>query len=270
MPRLRRPDGTEIHWEQRGEGTPVVLAPHAWALPELFEPLIAELVGECRIVQYAARGNGESSRNGPHDMETGAADLVAVIEAAGGAPAVVVGMADAGGRIARAGAARPDLAGAVVAIGTAPISIEELREMDALVASPTVVDAFLDMLATDYRGAMRPLMTAVNSQWSEDEVRERMDKQIAYTPQDVMVERIRAWSEDDPGDHGRALGDRLWMLLSPDTAGPWFPSAGSLDADLRRLLPEARRFDIEDGIITRPDLTADVIRRALAEVRSAS
>jgi hypothetical protein len=109
-------------------------------------------------------------------------------------------------------------------------------------------------------------MTAVNSQWSEEEVRERMDKQIDYTPQDVMVERIRAWAEDDPGEAGRELGDRLWLLLSPDTAGPWFPAAGTIDAELRRLLPEAHRSDIEDGIITRPELTADVIRRVLAEV----
>lgn len=269
MPRLNRPDGVEIHWEQRGEGPPVVISPHAWALPELFDPLIAELEGECRIVRYDARGTGRSSRNGPHDMETGAADLVAVVEEAG-PPAVVAAMADAGGRAARAGAEHPDEVAAVVAIGTAPISIEELRGTDALVASPTVVDAFLDMLATDYRGAIRPLMTAVNSQWSEQEVRDRLDKQVDHTPQDVMVERIRAWSEDDPGEFGRRLGGRLWMLLSPDTAGPWFPSPGTLDADLRRLLPEGRRHDIEDGIITRPELTADVIRTVLAEVRAQS
>jgi pimeloyl-ACP methyl ester carboxylesterase len=269
MPRLTRPDGAEIFWEERGEGTPLVFSPHAWALPELFERLFAELEGDCRIVRYDARGTGESSRNGPHDMETGTADLVAVVEEAG-APAVVAAMADAGGRAARAGAEHPELISAVVAIGTAPIGIEELQGTDALVASPTVINAFLDMLATDYRGAMRPLMTAVNSQWSEEEVRERMDKQIDYTPQDVMVERIRAWAQDDPGEAGPKLGDRLWLVLSPDTAGPWFPAAETIDAELRRLLPEAHRADIEDGIITRPELTADVIRRVLAQVGAAS
>jgi hypothetical protein len=38
---------------------------------------------------------------------------------------------------------------------------------------------------------------------------------------------------------------------------------------MRRLLPEARRADIEEGIISRPDLTAGVIRSVLAETRSA-
>jgi pimeloyl-ACP methyl ester carboxylesterase len=267
MPRLTRPDGTEIHWEESGEGRAVVFTPHAWALPSLFEALFAELDGECRIVRYDARGTGESSRSGPHDMETGAGDLIAVIEALG-APAVIAAMADAGGRAVRAAAERPELVPAVVAIGTAPISIRELRGTDALVASPTVVDAFIEMLATDYRGAMRPLITAINPQWDEEEIRDRVAKQADYTPQDVMVDRVRAWSEDDPAEIGRSLGDRLWMLLSPDTAGPWFPSAGTLDDDLRRLLPEARRADIEEGIISRPDLTAEVIRSVLAETRS--
>jgi pimeloyl-ACP methyl ester carboxylesterase len=64
MPRLTRPDGAEIHWEQRGEGPPVVVAPHAWALPELLDPLIDQLESECRIVRYDARGTGQSSRTG--------------------------------------------------------------------------------------------------------------------------------------------------------------------------------------------------------------
>jgi pimeloyl-ACP methyl ester carboxylesterase len=265
MPRLQRPDGAELHWEEHGEGPTMVITPHAWALPELFDFLVAELEEDCRIVRYDARGTGRSSRVGPHDMETGAADLLAVVEDAG-APAVVAAMADAAGRAARAGAERPDLVPAVMAVGSIPIGLEQLRGLDALVASPTVINAFIDMLATDYRGAMRPLMTAVNTQWSEDEVRERMDRQIEHTPQDVMVERIRAWSEDDPLAAGQALGDRLWILLSPDTAGPWFPSPGALDDDLDRLLPQAHRHQIEDGIITRPELTAEIVRQVLAEV----
>ena len=268
MPRLSRPDGVEIHWEQRGEGPTVVIAPHAWALPELFDPLTRELEPEHRVIRYDARGTGESSRRGPHDMNTGAADLLAVIEETGG-PAIVAGMADAANRAARAAFERPDLTPAVVAIGTAPISIEELRGTESLVASPTVVDAFIEMLATDYRGAMRPLISAISQQSSEQEVRDRIDRQVAYTPQDVIVDRIRAWNEDDPSESGRALGDRLWMLLSPDTAGPWFPAVRALDSALRRLLPEARRVDIEDGIISRPDLTAEVVRRIVAETRAA-
>jgi pimeloyl-ACP methyl ester carboxylesterase len=267
VPRVTRPDGTEIAWEERGAGPTVVITPHAWALPDLFDNLIGELEGFCRVVTYDARGTGGSSRSGPHDMDTGAADLAAVIEDAGG-PAVVCAMADASGRAARTGAERPDLVAAVVGIGSIPIGIEVLRGTDALVASSTVVDAFIDMLATDFRGAMRPFIAAINTQWSEDQVRDRINRQVEYTPQDVVVERVRAWKDDDPGEAGRALGDRLWILMSPDTAGPWFPSPESLDADLERLLPEARRREIGDGIISAPELTATVIREVLAEAGS--
>jgi pimeloyl-ACP methyl ester carboxylesterase len=123
MPRLQRPDGAELHWEEHGEGPTMVITPHAWALPELFDFLVAELEEDCRIVRYDARGTGRSSRVGPHDMETGAADLLAVVEDAG-APAVVAAMADAAGRAARAGAERPDLVPAVMAVGSIPIGLE--------------------------------------------------------------------------------------------------------------------------------------------------
>jgi pimeloyl-ACP methyl ester carboxylesterase len=268
MPRLSRPDGVEIYWEQRGEGPTIVISPHAWGIPEVFEPLIRELESDHRVVRYDARGTGESARGGPHDMETGAADLIAVLEDAGG-PALVTGIADAPNRVIRAAVERPDLIPGVIAIGSAPIGIRQLQGTDALVSSPTVIDAFIDMLATDYRGAMRPLLSDANPQSDEGELRERIDRQVAYTPQEAIVGRIRAWSRDDATEVGAMLGDRLWLLTSPQTAGPWFPSIDSLEDVLRRLLPEAHLVHIEDGIITRPELTADVVRRVSVGLRVA-
>jgi pimeloyl-ACP methyl ester carboxylesterase len=263
MPRLSRPDGAEIHWEQHGNGPTVVIAPHAWSIPENFDELIAVLEDDHRLIRYDARGSGSSSRRGPHDMETGAADLVGVVEEVG-APALVLGLADAPNRAVRAAAERPDLISAVVAVASAPVPRKELSATEALIGSQTVVDAWLEMLATDYRGAMRPLMTSANPQLDEDQVRERIDKQVAYTPHDALVERLLAWNDDDPSGPARALGDRLWLAMSPDTAGPWFPSIDAIEDILRRLLPDAHRVNIEQGIVSRPDLTADVIRRITA------
>src|SRR2546427_9133410 len=100
VPRLERDDGIEIHWEQRGEGPPVVLAPYCISHPSVFDPLETELVADHGIVRFDDRGTGESSHRGPYDMETAATDLETVIEAAGGS-AVVVAMADAVNRAAR-------------------------------------------------------------------------------------------------------------------------------------------------------------------------
>lgn len=264
MPRLSRPDGAELHWEAEGDGPAVVITPHAWGIPELFEPLTRDLARDHRVLRYDARGSGRSSRQGPYDMLTGAEDLAAVTAEAGG-PAVVIGLADAPNRATRAAVEHPELIAAVIAIGSAPIARATLHGTEALISSPTVVDAFLDMISTDYRGAMRPLMTAANPQLNEAEVRERVDRLVRYTPQDVAVARLGAWADDDATDAGRALGDRLWILTSPVTAGPWFPSIDVMDAVLRELLPDAHRVPIEDGIVSRPDLTADVVRTITAE-----
>ena len=60
------------------------------------------------MARYDARGTGESTRAGPHDIETSAADLAAVIERAA-APAVVITVGDGLNRALRVAAQHPDL-----------------------------------------------------------------------------------------------------------------------------------------------------------------
>ena len=93
MAALRRPDGVEIHREARGEGPLVVIVPY-WSMhPSSFEPLLGELAVDHRVVTYHDRGTGASTRRGPYDLDTSAADLEAVIaDARGGA--VAIAMAD--------------------------------------------------------------------------------------------------------------------------------------------------------------------------------
>jgi pimeloyl-ACP methyl ester carboxylesterase len=268
MPFVSGGDGARIHWEEQGEGPLVVLAGHVFGHPSIFEPLTADLVADHRVVIFHARGTGQSSRQGPHDLDTGAEDLAAVIEAAGG-PAVLLGLADAANRAVRVAARRPELVVAVVGVASAPISRRELAGAEAMLGSETVVNAFQEQLETDYRGALRSLMTMANPQMSEDEVRERVQRQVAYCPRETAVPRVRAWALDDAADEGRDVGDRLWLLSSENMAGPWFPPLPELRALMSRLLPEARQIDIEDGIISRPDLTAGVVRKITARIPAA-
>jgi hypothetical protein len=93
--------------------------------------------------------------------------------------------------------------------------------------------------------------------------------QAEYQPQEMAVARLRAWVEDDALQPARACGDRLWLLCSEDGGGGWFP-AGREAAELsRQLFPDAHVEEIEDGIISRPDLTAAVVRRVTAPLRVA-
>ena len=219
MARLERPDGVELHWEERGEGPLVVLAPYWSGHPGVYEGLLSDLARDHRVVTWDARGTGESTRAGPYDMETDCSDLEAILEAAGG-EAVVISTADGANRGVRVAASRPDLVAAVVALGTAPFARMHFEGSEGMIASDTVVDAFIKMLERDYRGALRTLLAATNAQMSEAELRERVGFQVSYCPQEPAAARVRAWAEDDPTAAARETGDRLWILAAPDVAGP--------------------------------------------------
>jgi pimeloyl-ACP methyl ester carboxylesterase len=266
---LERAEGVQIHWEERGEGPPVVLAPYANFHPSAYEPIAAELGRDHRVIRYDDRGAGQSTRAGPYDMDTGADDMAAVIEASGGA-AVIVTLGDGCNRAVRVGAARPELVEAIVAPGGSPAGRDSLAGSEAMASSDTVVNAFLSLCETDYRSALRSLVTAGNPQMSEDEIRERVRLQAEYQPQETAVARLRAWVEDDALEPARACGDRFWMLCADEMGGGWFPSGREAVQLSRRLFPEAHVEEIEDGIMSRPELTAAIVRRVTAPLRAAT
>jgi pimeloyl-ACP methyl ester carboxylesterase len=265
---LERELGIRIHWEERGEGPLVVLAPYSIFHPSVYDPIAAELERDHRVVRYDDRGSGQSTRTGPHDMDTGAGDLEAVIEASG-SPAVIVGLGDAANRAVRVCAQRPELVEAMVVPGGMPAGRKSLQGSEAMAASDTVVNAFLSMCETDYRGALRSLVTAGNPQMSEEEIRQRVVLQADYVPQETAVARLRAWVEDDSLQAALACGDRLWLLCAENTGGGWFPAGREAARLSRRLFPEAQVEEIEEGVVSRPDLTAAVVRRVTAPLRAA-
>lgn len=267
MPYLERPDGVKIHWEQHGSGPPVVLAPYTNSHPSAYDPLAAELEPDHRVARYDDRGSGRSGLTGPYDMETGTGDMEAVIEEAGG-PAVVVAVGDAVHRAARVGARRPDLVEAVVALGGSPAGRGRFQDTDAMVASDTVLGAFLSMGETDYRSALRTAMTAANPQMTEDEVRERVKLQAEHQGGEAVVARWRAWAEDDATDAGRECGDRLWVLMPEGMTSGWFPAGAEGARISRRLFPKAHVEEIDDGMISRPDLAGGVVRQITSKARA--
>jgi pimeloyl-ACP methyl ester carboxylesterase len=268
VPRLERDDGVEIHWEERGEGPLVVLAPYSIFHPSVYDSVATDLATDHRVLRYDDRGTGESSRQGPYDMQTGAADLAAVIEAAG-EPAVIVGLGDASNRAVRAYAERPDLIEAMVVPGGMPAGRGALAGSEAMASSDTVVNAFLSMYETDYRGALRSLITSGNPQMTEAEIRERVRQQADYQPQETALARLRAWVNDDALEPARACGDRLWLLCSETMGGGWFPAGREAMKLSRELFPEAHVEEVEDGLMSRPDLTAGVVRRVRSKPRAA-
>jgi pimeloyl-ACP methyl ester carboxylesterase len=262
--RLKRDDGVEIHWEERGEGPLVVLCPHFYAFPEVYENLVAELAEDHRVITYDPRGCGSSTRRGPYDVATDAADLGALIAEAGES-AVAVCFGDAAFRATRLATEEPGLVSAIVVTGSNPLIPASAipATSEALAGSSAVMSALTQMLENDFRGAIRTLVTSTNPQMGEDEIRERVQRTAEYSPPEAMGERFRIFYEDhEDRATGRELGDRLWILCFPT---PWFPSDTLERA--REALPEAHVEAIEEGPISRPDIVAEAVRKVTAPLR---
>ena len=270
MPLLTRPDGVDLHWDERGEGATVLMVPYWSGHPAVFEGLLSHLARDHRVAWYDARGTGESSPRGPYDMETDEADLEAVLEEVGG-EAALISIANGVNPAVRVAARRPDLAAGVLAMGSGPVARAQIADGDSLIASDTVVDAFGEMLARDYRGALRTVLTATNEQMTEEELRERVSVQTSYCPQEAAVARVRAWADDDPLEAATRLGDRLWILTAPGAAGPWLPPLEETRRMVEEQMPEARLIVLEreEGAVSRPDLTANLVRQITAQLRAA-
>jgi pimeloyl-ACP methyl ester carboxylesterase len=264
--RIRRSDRVELHVETHGDGPLVVMAPYWNGVPESVQPFIDEISRDHRVVVYDARGTGQSTRRGPHDMETGADDLEAVIESLGG-PAVVIAFADACNRAVRVAARRPDLAASVVAPASVPLGRRALRGFDSLAGSNTVLKALIETLESYYASGVRSIITSGNPQMSEEEIRERVERLVEYSPREVAVTRLKAWIEDEPQRHARAIGERLTVLLVPGAVTPWFPDVEQMRGVAAREVPEARIEVLEDGLVSRPDLAAEIVRRLTASLR---
>jgi pimeloyl-ACP methyl ester carboxylesterase len=256
MPLLHQPDSAKIHWEETGEGPPVLIANVLHGHPGMIEGLVRNLASDHRVITYDLRGTGSSSRRGPYDPTVDVADLEALLEHLGGAT-VAVAIGNASLRAVRLATARPDLLGAVVAPGTSVLAAAAARDSDALTGSRSVLRALMTLIETDYRAGIRSMVESSNPNLSDNEIRERVDLVVAHCTQEAAVSRIRAWIRDDATDAARALGDQLWVLHHP--GNPWFPP--ELAERMPELLPDARHEAIADGPMSRPDLTAAVVRR---------
>jgi pimeloyl-ACP methyl ester carboxylesterase len=255
MPTLELPDGALLHWEQRGDGPLVVIANQFFSEAWVFEGLISLLADHHRVVTYDIRGTGSSSMQGPYNIDVDARDLVALVESLG-PPAVVVGMGDGANRAVHAAAARPDLIDAVVCPSGNPIGVAAVEGTEGLAASRSVLDALLSMMDTDYRGALRTMISTANPDFDEETVRMRVVSTAENCPQNVGVERMRSWMANDALEAARALGDRLW-ILEPG-GNPWFPI--EVLRRTRQLIPHAHTKEVEGGALSRPDIGAAVVK----------
>jgi pimeloyl-ACP methyl ester carboxylesterase len=260
---VEREDGAELWWEERGEG-PGLLVVHSYIQhPLVLGALMDDLAADHRVVRYDARGAGRSAHVGPYNMDTDVADLIAVADSAGPL-AGVVSNGDATNRAVHAAARRPDLIPLVVSMETVPLPAGAAQDTDALVASENVLSTLVGMMRADYRSGVTAAVQRGNQDMSPEDVRDRVDATVAYVSHEAGVGRLEAWIRDRPDDDARALGERL--VIAFEGAGAWFTA--ELLEGARKFLPEARLERLDAGAISRPDLTAAVVRRVTATAAS--
>jgi pimeloyl-ACP methyl ester carboxylesterase len=258
VPRLKRPGGVEIHWEERGEGPSLVIAHNSIiSRPANLEALIADLSADHRVVTWDPRGTGQSSREGPFDPATDARDIEPLVEAAEGPVVTVsVGFNSAPLKLV---AMRPEVVDAVVLLGALPQLAARGDEAAQLFDSDAVAAAMLELMRRDPRALLRTMTAMGNPQLSDDEVRQRLEAQVRYCPPVVAVARGEASLGDDARHTCTELGARLWIVHWENPMSP-----GEAVRRISEALPEAHLVQVDDGPISRPDLTAGVIRKITA------
>jgi pimeloyl-ACP methyl ester carboxylesterase len=251
MPHLTRPDGVEIHWEEAGDG-PGVLICNTFNLNPLDE-LVARLADSRRVVIYEPRGVGRSTLTGPYDLGTGVEDAEALLEETGPVE-VALGIGDGSHRALRLADARPDLVERVVFTSTA-LGRPGDEDAPGFSGSTEVLFALMSLMRRDYRSGLRQMLAG--SAHDEDFERDRVEELAAAVPQDASIGYLEAWISAGSMDVARRLGNRLTVLAYPGNA--WFPL--EMYETLRAALTQACFELVEDGPMTRPDLTAGVLLR---------
>jgi 3-oxoadipate enol-lactonase len=103
-------DGVELHYEERGQGVPIVFSHGLLWSGTMFDAQTAALSSRFRCISYDHRGQGRSSTSPePYDMERLTADAATLIEKLGAAPCHFVGLSMGGFVGLRLAARRPEL-----------------------------------------------------------------------------------------------------------------------------------------------------------------
>lgn len=101
-------DGARIHWDDAGDGTPVLLVMGHLYSSALWYPLLPALTRGHRAIWFDNRGTGDSDTTAGVTIEQFAADALAVLDAAGVEKAHVYGVSMGGGIAAEFAMRHPD------------------------------------------------------------------------------------------------------------------------------------------------------------------
>src|SRR3954470_9974324 len=101
-------DGARLHWDERGDGSPLLLVMGHSYTSAMWYPVLDELSTEHRLLWFDNRGTGQSSPTKKITVADMARDAFAVMDAAGVESAHLYGVSMGGGIVLEMARQRPE------------------------------------------------------------------------------------------------------------------------------------------------------------------
>jgi DNA-binding SARP family transcriptional activator/pimeloyl-ACP methyl ester carboxylesterase len=193
-PRLTSRDGARLAFYEHGSGAETLLFmnPIVYGL-EIFQPVLENLCQEFRIITMDARGTGGSDplRAGYGTCDH-AADVQAVIEAAGGEPVTAIGISKSSSILVRLAIAAPALVKRLVLISTL---LDFWPNTGAPPASEVDARFRAALRAGDLQQAMSLFVATVVTDPATGELADQFTRNLQRLPRESL---LNTW-EPDPG-----------------------------------------------------------------------
>jgi pimeloyl-ACP methyl ester carboxylesterase len=122
-------DGVRLHWDEEGEGPPVLLVMGHRFSSAMWYPVIPALARRHRVIWFDNRGTGQSDAPRTATFNDHVLDAVAVLDAAGVARADAYGVSMGGGVVLELAMTRPDRVRSMVLGATCIFSSDKPRPM---------------------------------------------------------------------------------------------------------------------------------------------
>lgn len=201
-PRLTSRGGATLAFYEHGSGEKTLLLanPIIYGL-EILQPVLEHLCQEFRVVTMDLRGTGRSDPL-PAGYTTGdhAADIAAVIEAAGRGPVTAMGISKSGNMVVRLAVSSPSLVRSLVLMGT---------PLDTTPGSMSLVPSDVDdrfraaLKAGDLERAMHFFVATVVSDPDTGELAEQFTRNLLRLPRESI---LSTWTPDPELDIAPILG----------------------------------------------------------------
>jgi len=231
-------DGVRTYYEERGSGTPLVLAHGLGGSTELWKHVVGALAEDFRVVAYDLRGSGRSETPpGPYSLAGLAADLDGLVEGLGLGRVLLMGHSMSGSLVLAYAASHPEKVLGVVGVG-APSEIPDAGREGLRVRADTVESQGMGAVAeTVATNGMAPSFREAHPEEFRAFVRllEANDAK-GYGALCRVVADL-----DIAGDLGRIQAPVLLIAGDKDGVAP--PAASQKTADA---IPNGRYVQVED------------------------